>query len=89
MIYGHWHIICQNNGYLFRNDESETKKEVCIPVVQKAGIDAEDRIELLKNLIKRLNDWTPEIIYDELLKFKGDQDQKQIEIDPAEKLGEK
>ncbi|MBQ2684337.1 MAG: hypothetical protein IJG02_10755 [Thermoguttaceae bacterium] len=89
LIYGHWHIICQNNGYLFRNDESETKKEVCIPVVQKAGIDAEDRIELLKNLIKRLNDWTPEIIYDELLKFKGDQDQKQIEIDPAEKLGEK
>ncbi len=55
LVYGERHIICQNGGYLLRDNETEKVIET-IPVQQNdEGIDTEDRIRLLKQYISKLS----------------------------------
>lgn len=51
LVYGDQHIICQNNGYLLRNNDDETIVETILVAQNEDGIDVEDRIEKLKNYI--------------------------------------
>ena len=54
LVYGDRHIICENNSYLLRKNETEEVIET-IPIKQNAeGIDTEDRITVLKDYIAKL-----------------------------------
>lgn len=54
LVYGNKHIICNNNSYALRENETEEIIEI-IPIKQdKNGIDIEDRILVLKQYIERL-----------------------------------
>lgn len=53
LVYGDIHIICQNDSYLVRDNETEEELEI-VPIKQnEQGIDTEDRIIVLKEYIDR------------------------------------
>ncbi len=53
LVYGDKHIICENGSYVIRTNESDEIIET-IPIQQDAdGIDTEDRILKLKDIIKQ------------------------------------
>lgn len=54
LVYGGRHIICGNDAYVLRENETEEIIET-IPIQQNEdGIDIEDRILILKQYIKKL-----------------------------------
>lgn len=55
LVYGDRHIICQNNGYLLRDNETEEVIETLLIPQNNEGIDTEDRILLLKQYISKLS----------------------------------
>lgn len=61
LVYGDRHVVCSNEAFLLRDNETETVLKT-FPVQQnEEGIDTEDRILLLKQLIKD-NAFTEEIL---------------------------
>ena len=52
LIYGDEHIICNNSSYQRRRNEDDSAVETIIIPQNEDGIDAEDRITILKNYIK-------------------------------------
>lgn len=52
LIYGGEHIICTNNSYLRRKNEGEAIVDTISIAQNEDGIDAEDRITVLKEYIK-------------------------------------
>ena len=54
LVYGDQHIICTNNAYVLRDNETDEVRET-IPIKQnEEGVDIEDRIIVLKQFIERL-----------------------------------
>ena len=52
LVFGDRHIICKNDGYILRcNDSEEIIKSIAIRQ-NDAGIDVEDRILILKQFIQ-------------------------------------
>ena len=55
LVYGDQHIICTNNAYVLRDNETEEVRET-IPIKQnEEGVDIEDRVIVLKKFIEKLN----------------------------------
>lgn len=55
LVYDDRHIICQNNGYLLRDNETEEVIETILIPQNNEGTDTEDRILLLKQYIAKLS----------------------------------
>lgn len=56
LVCGNTHIICQNNSYELRDNQSE-KVIKTIPIKQNEdGVDTQDRIVVLKRFVKRMEE---------------------------------
>ena len=55
LIYGDRHIICANDSYILRENETENILETINIKQNEDGVDMEDRIIVLKEFIKNLN----------------------------------
>jgi hypothetical protein len=54
LVYGDLHIICENDRYLLRNNETKEIVESYIIKQNEDGIDSVDRIQILKDMIVRI-----------------------------------
>ena len=54
LVYGDRHIICRNNAFVLRSNESEEVIETVEISQNGEGIDTEDRVALLRQMISRL-----------------------------------
>lgn len=55
LVYGDRHIICANDSYILRDNETENVLETISIKQNEEGIDMEDRIIVLKEYIKNMN----------------------------------
>lgn len=52
LVYGNRHVMCQNSAYLLRDNETEEVIKSFSIKQNEEGVDVEDRVVLLKKLIK-------------------------------------
>ena len=55
LVYGDRHIICANDSYILRDNETENVLETISIKQNEEGIDTEDRIIVLKDFIKNMD----------------------------------